>query len=611
MVRRRTAPFLVSLMLATGLLPAAPSERVLMSFDQAWRVFDTGAAAPGGWETSDFEDAHWASAPGIVAHMREPESLRVGKPAHALRPGGDTVYLRTRFALDRAPEAGAQLLLDFVAKDGAVFYLNGVEIGRTPTIAAGAVDHGTRATRSPRLRLKTGFFIDPALLRAGTNTFAASLHSHIDEENHDERALAVELTLVEGYADRAATTTPRHLRVLWVENPQHEAMVSWTTDAAATDHRLLYDREPRRGRPEAYAHGAAPARAGAFSLSRADVRQGTRPGHFVHVHLRDLEPDTTYHFTAVSDGERSAEFHFRTAPAEDRPIKLLFGGDSRVGGNEPYFHHDRRSMNRRMAALAEEHPDILALVHGGDFVQLTQWRFLEPWLTDHELTRTQDGRILPLVPVRGNHDRDIGFEETFWWPGQEGRYYFETAFTPRHRLVVLNSEISLGGTQRAWLAETLARARAESRWLLAAYHKPAWPSVRGFADAAPRRRFWVPLFEQHRIDLALESHDHALKRTVPILAEAEHPEGIVYIGDGGLGVPQRNPDPSRWYLRGDALARAAHHVHILDFTETELHGTAYGLGGEVLDAFTRPLRPEQAWTGDTEANTLLTAGATE
>jgi acid phosphatase type 7 len=505
-----------------------------------------------------------------------------------------------------------RLVMDFMAKAGAVFYLNGVEIGRSPSMPPGPVSHDTRARRSSALRMKTGFFIDPGMLRPGTNVFAVSLHSYSDEEVREERALAVELMLVEGFEARPLTTEPRHVRVMWVENPQHEAMVSWTTEAAARQHTLHLDTEPRRGRLDRYARRLSPTRTGPFGLHRADLNYGVRPAHYVHVHLRDLEPDTTYYLTAVSDDESSIEFHFRTAPADDRPIKLLFGGDSRVAGPVPYFHHDRRSANRRMAALAEEHPDILALLHGGDFTEVAQWRFLEPWLTDHELTRTQDGRIIPIIPVRGNHDRDVNWEEVFWWPGQESNYYYQLALTPRVRFVVLNTEISLGGAQRTWLREALAANRPEARWLVAAYHKPAWPSVRGFQDGADRRRFWVPLFEEHRIDLALESHDHALKRTVPILDHAEHPDGIVYIGDGGLGVPQRNPDPTRWYLQGEGMTRPVHHVHVLTFGPETLQGVAYSLGGDVLDEFVRPLRSGVAWAEPmpgAESSAPLAAGA--
>jgi hypothetical protein len=50
-------------------------------------------------------------------------------------------------------------------------------------------------------------------------------------------------------------------------------------------------------------------------------------------------------------------------------------------------------MNLRMAAILEEHPDTLAFVHGGDYCQRAEWRYLDRWLTDHELTATESGPI--------------------------------------------------------------------------------------------------------------------------------------------------------------------------------------------------------------------------
>ena len=608
-MKRKTPFFLLFLL---PVLPAmaekAFTETLLLGFDQPWRIHDSGEAPPENWNQNAFEDTDWEQTDGFVSSMSDPErQLRFGTPGYELAAGIETAYLRTTFTLPRLPVGKARLVLDLVAKDGAVFYLNGHEIGRTSTMPKGPLGHETRPLRAPRPRLKTGFFIDPDLLQPGENLLAVSLHGYTDAEIPPERVLALELVLFENFDLKPVTAAPRHVRVRWRDNPQEEAVISWTTSEGGRSHHLYYDTVPHRGKAEAYAHEVTASRSGPVTLTRADIKQGMLPATFVHVHLDGLKPDTTYYFMAETDNERSGEFHFRTAPDDDRPIQILFGGDSRVAGMEPYFHHDRRSMNRRMAALTEEHSAILALLHGGDFAQLAQWRFLEPWLTDHELTRTQDGRILPVITVRGNHDRDIGFEEVFWWPEESGDHYYKINLTPRIAIVVLNTEMSLGGRQQQWLEQTLARARPESRWLLTAYHRPAWPSVRGFKDGANRRRFWVPHFDRYRVDLSLESHDHAMKRTVPILNETRHPEGIVYIGDGGLGVPQRNPDPTRWYLQGEGLTKSVHHVHILNFGEETLQGTAFDMGGSVIDEFVRLLRKEVAWTASEDILTLPNA----
>lgn len=377
-----------------------------------------------------------------------------------------------------------------------------------------------------------------------------------------------------------------HHRVLWMKNPSREAVLSWTTYFEGSDHRVHYDVVSREGRVEEYANEAATFSDGRFTMVRDDWQWSPNPGFYHHVHLGDLEPDTFYYVVFASDDKVSEEFHFRTAPADDKEMAVLFGGDSRIGGADPYEHTDRQKMNLRMASLFEANPRIYALVHGGDYCQLAEWRYLEPWLSDHEMTTTAQGRLLPIIPARGNHDRAIGFEEMFTWPDLGRDYYFATDLGPEISLLTLNTEISLGGDQRDWLAMTLEEKRPKHRWVFVQYHRPAYSSVRGVQDGAGRRNNWVPYFEQFNVDLVCESHDHALKRTLPIRAGAPDPEnGIIYIGDGGLGVPQRTPDPSRWWLQEPGFATSAHHVHVFEFGKEELHVRAYGMDGEILDDF--------------------------
>jgi len=388
------------------------------------------------------------------------------------------------------------------------------------------------------------------------------------------------------------STEPRHVRVLWIENPQNEAVISWSTTMPSSRNQAAYDTVSREGDLRHYPARARAVHSGEYTRSRDDLNYGEPPLYYHHAHLTDLEPSTTYYFVVSSEGDVSQEFHFVTAPDDDRDIAILFGGDSRIGGNEPYLHHDRRNMNLRMKALAESNDDILVFCHGGDFYQRAELRYMRPWLTDHELTVTDAGRIIPIIPVRGNHDRAVGFEEMFWWPDMENDYYFVTQITGEIAFVTLNTEISLAGDQRRWLDLRLRELRPDNRWLYVQYHKPSYPSVRGWTDGEDRRHNFVPLFERYDVDIVTESHDHALKRTLPIREGGPHERGITYIGDGGLGVPQRTPDPTRWYLQEPGMTQSVHHVHVLEFTQETLRGRAYGMDGEVLDDFTIAVNEE-------------------
>jgi len=80
----------------------------------------------------------------------------------------------------------------------------------------------------------------------------------------------------------------------------------------------------------------------------------------------------------------------------------------------------------------------------------------------------------------------------------------------------------------------------------------------------------VPLFEKFNLDLVVESDGHVIKRTVPIRNEKKDPTGIVYVGEGGLGVPQRKPKSDRWYLQKPGMTGAGHHVMRVTFGKNKM-----------------------------------------
>lgn len=391
-----------------------------------------------------------------------------------------------------------------------------------------------------------------------------------------------------GTVAEAAARPFMHHRVMFMHEPSTKAAVAWTTaDELFESHGVYWDTESREGDLEKYAFKTHEVHSQPYTLIAKD-EENEVPANIGHtVLLEDLKPATTYYLVIVSGKYQSREFHFVTAPEEDRPFQLLFGGDSRRGPKWPAVHEDRRQVNKLMSALLEEHPGIIALAHGADYCARAEWTFLTDWLSDHELTTTEDGRLLPVIPARGNHDRGITFEEMFYWPGRDHNYHYATDLTKGAVLLTLNTEISHAGDQRDWLAKTLKEYRSgEPRWILAQYHVPAYGSVKEYAQGASQRQHWVPLFEEFGVDLVLEADHHSLKRTVPIFEDKENAEkGVVYIGDGGLGVPQRDPDTSRWYLQAPGMTSNGHHVHLLEFSKEKIKGTAIGLDRKALDQF--------------------------
>ena len=60
----------------------------------------------------------------------------------------------------------------------------------------------------------------------------------------------------------------------------------------------------------------------------------------------------------------------------------------------------------------------------------------------------------------------------------------------------LNTNISHKGDQRKWLLNELESMSKDHQWLLANYHRPAWPAVKSPGRAL---KYWVPIFEKYQL----------------------------------------------------------------------------------------------------------------
>jgi hypothetical protein len=376
-------------------------------------------------------------------------------------------------------------------------------------------------------------------------------------------------------ASATASALPEHLRVIWHENPAEQAIVSWSTEGPADTH-IVWDDEDHPSAQE-YAHEAHPQRSAQFVEDVATV--------YHDYTLRNLTPSTEVHFRIVTEEGVSRPYWFRTAPADARSFVLLYGGDSRSDSDA------RKAMNRRIRALVESEPSVVAFHHGGDYIMNgSSWPQWDRWLRDWQETVTSDGRVLPIIPARGNHEGDaVLYNKVFAFPGDPEAVgdWWVTRIGEDLALIVLDSNVSQAGAQQKWLESTLRDAQ-QYRWIIPSYHRPAYPAVKTPGGALYH---WVPLFEQYNVDLVLESDGHVLKRTVPIREGHPDPSGVVYVGEGGLGVPQRTPRKDRWYLQPPGMSAAAHHVQALRVTPDAIYYSAVLEDGTVADTYVfRPKR---------------------
>jgi 3',5'-cyclic AMP phosphodiesterase CpdA len=77
------------------------------------------------------------------------------------------------------------------------------------------------------------------------------------------------------------------------------------------------------------------------------------------------------------------------------------------------------------------------------------------------------------------------------------------------RFVSLNSMEDFA-TQADWLREVLAEN--PNRWTIVSHHHPVF-SASGDRDNPELRAAWQPVYDQYRVDLVLQGHDHGYART--------------------------------------------------------------------------------------------------
>jgi hypothetical protein len=316
----------------------------------------------------------------------------------------------------------------------------------------------------------------------------------------------------------------------------------------------------------------------------------TRRG--VHtVELTGLAPGQRYLFRLKEDGKT---YLFQTLSTA-LPLRFVVGGDA-------YFYAAR--FDRMNEVIAGLNPAFVVV--GGDLAytnhsrglfqgrrgEVRRWTdFLTRW---QEQMVASDGRLIPLVPVIGNHDIQHSSPNN----SPHSRLFYALFALPERgrpfRVMDVGSELSLllldtghsyhiEGMQTEWLGRTLAQREAQ-RYKMAVYHIGGYPSVYPYEGgaAARIREHWSPLFEQYHVPLAFEHHNHAYKRTHPLKAGQIDAEGVVYMGDGSWGIRPRKPK-ERWYLAEKAQTNA---VCLVTLTEKECLVEAVTARGEVIDAWT-------------------------
>jgi len=293
------------------------------------------------------------------------------------------------------------------------------------------------------------------------------------------------------------------------------------------------------------------------------------------VKLSNLIPDRKYYFKIKDNSGETQVYYFETIPDNpDKRLSFICGGDSR--GNRTA----RQTANIIVSRLKPH-----AVFFDGDFTDNGNAEQWQDWFSDWQSTISNDGRVTPIVPARGNHENNntelanlFGTNSTAYYSLSFGGNLFK-AFTLNSENTIINY-----ASQTDWLSNGLQTSQ-NYIYRFAQYHKPMRPHTGLKIDGASQYAFWAPLFYNYNVDLVLEGDAHTACTTYPIIPctggfgctdgfKEDEVNGTVYTGQGTWGAPIRSSDDQRpWTFYGKMINQFK--LIFVDKEKIELRTIAY------------------------------------
>lgn len=173
------------------------SSPVLVDMGASWRYRDEASAAPADWAQASFDDSSWKTGAAPLGYGDRSIATQIASQGN--RPV--TTYYRTKFQVPDAADLKG-VTVRYQADDGAVVYINGVEVHRT-RMGNGIVSYSTRADSAPTYAAASAalseIFVPASALNTGDNVIA--VETHVNYMRTATVSMQASVFRVEGTAD--------------------------------------------------------------------------------------------------------------------------------------------------------------------------------------------------------------------------------------------------------------------------------------------------------------------------------------------------------------------------------------------------------------------------
>ena len=262
-------------------------------------------------------------------------------------------------------------------------------------------------------------------------------------------------------------------------------------------------------------------------LALADIADNTRKSYTQNKALATgLTPNTTYSYRVGKDGAWSDTGSFTTAKDSKEPFSFIYSTDPQAN-TDAMFDISQKTTH----AANTMYPDVNFWLNCGDLVQSSdidnsEWEYEQFFQTQQDIFLHK-----PFAPIEGNHDFTPNRNFTHHFntdvngfdyvnssvPGSIYSFVYGDALFMAFSYEDYNVTGQLDSIAN-WMRKQVA-AHPDTKWRIAFYHKAMYTgSVSHQSDEDGRlvREKMGPVFDDLKIDLALQGHDHIYEVMGPI-----------------------------------------------------------------------------------------------
>jgi len=515
LLKRTTFTFFQFVVLFLLLSITSFSQTTIFTYASAWK-YSNGAAAPANdaqadtWIESDYDDAAWSSA---TAPFQVGETITGSTNLGTLR---NTTYFRKSFTVTGLASY-SDFDLNVVRDDGAVIYINGVQVGITnmpggpylfSTNASGQVNSGSEPNINP-INISSSYFTE------GTNVIAVEVH----QASTNGSDMRFSLELLANLAPALSLSRGPYLQ----SGSQTALTFRWRTNIAS-DSRVEVGTS-----------------FGSYTVVTDDAVSTTE--HTVRV--TGLSADTKYWYRIGSTSQSlqgATDNFFTTLPSSTPGRKLRFIAFGDCGrGNTTYQDQSLTQYTSYLTANGIDAPDAWLLLGDNAYNAGTDAEYTTNFFGIY------GGSILKnhkLYPVPGNHDyansttnQDVHsncpYYSIFNLPsaGEAGgvasnkEEYYSYDVGNVHFLALdaygeeSNKRIyDTTGAQALWIKSDLAANAFTGKWIVAYWHHPPYTMGSHNSDSETElismRENFIRILERYGVDMIINGHSHDYERSL-------------------------------------------------------------------------------------------------